>query len=44
MNQLIYSPYLLYINSNGLKIIGLQTDNILFLTNNTFTETKEVKF
>ena len=43
MNQLIYTPYLVYINSNSFGFIGLQTDNILFLTNKTFTEAKEVK-
>jgi len=43
MNQLIYNPYLLYITNNGFRIIGLQTNNILFLTNKTFTEAKEVR-
>ena len=43
MNQLIYNPYLLYTNSNGFGIVGLQTDNILFLTNKTFVKAKEVK-
>jgi len=43
MNQLIYNPYLLYINSNSFRIIGLQTNNILFFTDKTFIEAKEVR-
>ena len=43
MNWLIYNPYLLYINSIGFKIIGLQTDDILFFTNKTFIKAKEIK-
>src|SRR6266702_7691263 len=44
MNQSIYNLCLLYMNSNGFGIIGLQTNDILFLINKTFVETKEIKF
>jgi hypothetical protein len=44
MNQLIYNPYLLYMNSNGFRIVKLQTNNTLFLTDKTFIKIKEVKF
>ena len=40
MDQSIYNSYLLY-NDKPFEIISLQTNNILFLTNNTFTETKQ---
>jgi hypothetical protein len=42
MTQLTYDPCLLY--SNKLfGIVGLQTDNTLFLIDKTFTNTKENK-
>ena len=34
----------MYINSNGFRIVGLQTDNILFFANKTFIEAEKVKF
>ena len=43
INQSIYNPCLLYTNSNSFGIVGLQTNDILFLTNKTFVEAKEVK-
>ena len=43
MEQLTYNPYLLYTLLNGLSIIKLQTDNTLFLANQTFADTKETK-
>ena len=43
MNKLIYNPYLLYTTNNGLKIVGLQTNNILFFADKTFAEAKELK-
>ena len=42
MDQSIYNPYLLYSNK-PFKIISLQTNNTLFLTNNTFVEAKQSK-
>ena len=43
MEQSTYNPYLLYTQSNGLNIIRLQTDNTLFLADQTFTDIKETK-
>ena len=43
MNQSIYNPYLLYTNSNGFGIIELQTNDTLFLTDETFVKAEEVK-
>jgi len=43
MEQLTYNLYLLYSPSNGLGIVGLQTDNTLFLADRTFTDAKETK-
>jgi hypothetical protein len=40
MNQLIYNPCLLYSNA-PFGIVGLQTDNILFLEDTTFIANKE---
>ena len=40
MDQSTYNPCLLY-NDKPFKIIGLQTDNTLFLINNTFTEAEQ---
>jgi len=31
-------------NSNGFRIVRLQTNNILFFADKTFVEAKEVKF
>ena len=39
MDQSMYNPYLLYSNK-PFRIIGLQTDNTLFLVDNTFAEAK----
>jgi len=43
MEQLIYNPYLLYTPLNGLGIVRLQTNNTLFLADQTFTDAKETK-
>ena len=43
MSKSTYDPYLLYTNNNGFSIIGLQTNNTLFLTNNIFVTTKDTK-
>ena len=43
MNQSTYDPCLLYTNSNGFGIVGLQTNDILFLTDKTFVEAKEAR-
>ena len=45
MSQLTYNLCLLYTNTNistmaGFRVVGLQTDNILFIKNNVFTEAK----
>jgi hypothetical protein len=49
MEQSTYDPCLLYTLSNGLGIVGLQTDDTLFLADQTFadaeeTELQEAKF
>jgi hypothetical protein len=49
MEQSTYDPCLLYTLSNGLGIVGLQTDDTLFLADQTFadaeeTELREAKF
>src|SRR6266702_1123658 len=41
--QSTYDPCLLYTQSNGLNIIGLQIDNTLFLADQTFVNIKETK-
>jgi hypothetical protein len=43
MEQLTYNPYLLYSPLNGLGIVGLQTNNTLFLADRIFADTKETK-
>jgi len=43
MEQSTYDPCLLYSLSNGLSIVGLQTDDTLFLADQTFTDTKETE-
>jgi hypothetical protein len=43
MEQSTYDPCLLYTPLNGLGIVGLQTDNTLFLADQTFTDTKETE-
>ena len=43
IEQLTYDPYLLYTLLNGLSIIRLQTDNTLFLADQTFTDVGETK-
>jgi hypothetical protein len=43
MEQLTYNPCLLYTQSNGFSIIGLQIDNTLFLVDQTFVDAKETK-
>lgn len=40
---MIYNLCFLYTNSNSFKIIGLQTNNILILANNIFTDTEKKK-
>jgi hypothetical protein len=43
MEQLTYDPCLLYTLTNGLGIIGLQTDDTLFLADKTFADAKEAE-
>jgi len=43
MEQLTYDLCLLYSLLNGLGIIGLQTNNTLFLADQTFMDAKETK-
>jgi hypothetical protein len=43
MEQLTYDPCLLYTPSNSLGIIRLQTDNTLFLADQTFADAKETE-
>ena len=43
MEQSLYNLYLLYNNFTQFNIIGLQTDNTLFLINNKFAALKEDK-
>ena len=43
MEQLTYNPCLLYTQLNGLSIVGLQTDNTLFLVDQTFADIKETE-
>lgn len=41
MNQSTYDPCLLYTNSNGFAIAGLQTDDTLLLADQTFAEAEQ---
>ena len=43
MEQLTYNPCLLYTLLNGLGIIRLQTDDTLFLADQTFADAEETK-
>ena len=43
MSKSTYNPCLLYTNNNRFGIVRLQTNNILFLTNNIFTTTEDTK-
>ena len=43
MEQLTYDPCLLYTQLNSFSIVGLQTDNTLFLVDQTFMDTKETE-
>ena len=43
MSESTYDPCLLYTNDNGFGIIGLQTDDILFLADNIFATTEDTK-
>ena len=43
MEQLTYDPYLLYTQLNNFSIVGLQTNNTLFLANQTFADIEEIK-
>ena len=43
IEQSLYNLYLLYNNFTQFGIVGLQTDNILFLANNKFAALKEDK-
>ena len=43
MEQLTYNFYLLYTLLNGFGIIRLQTNNTLFLADQTFIDAKETK-
>ena len=42
MQELTYDPYLLYTNENGFRVISLQTNDTLFLTNNTFAALEDL--
>lgn len=41
MSELIYDPCLLYTNENGFGVVGLQTDDTLFLANKVFADAEE---
>jgi len=43
MEQSTYDPCLLYTLSNSLRIVRLQTDNTLFLADQTFADAKEAE-
>jgi hypothetical protein len=43
MSQSTYDPCLLYIDYNGFRVIGLQTNNILLLADKTFAESEEIR-
>ena len=44
MNQSTYDPCLLYCNNDdSFGIVGLQTDDTLFLADETFTEAEQVE-
>jgi hypothetical protein len=43
MDQSTYDPCLLYTNRNGFGIVGLQTDDTLFLADETFAKSEETK-
>jgi hypothetical protein len=43
MEQSTYDPCLLYTLSNGLGIVGLQTDDTLFLADQTFADAEEAE-
>jgi hypothetical protein len=43
MEQSTYDPCLLYTLSNGLDIVGLQIDDTLFFTDQTFTDAEETE-
>ena len=41
MQELTYDPCLLYTNKNGFRVVGLQTNDMLFLTNNIFMASED---
>jgi hypothetical protein len=43
MEQSTYNPCLLYTLTNSLGIVGLQTDDTLFLADKTFADAEEAK-
>ena len=43
MEQLTYNPCLLYTLLNGFSIVKLQTDNTLFLADQTFVDIKKTE-
>ena len=43
INQSTYDPCLLYRNDNSFGVVGLQTDDTLLLTNDTFTDAEQVE-
>jgi hypothetical protein len=43
MDQSTYDPCLLYTNRNGFGVVGLQTDDTLFLADETFAKSEETK-
>jgi hypothetical protein len=44
MSQSTYNPCLLYLNNpTNFKIVGLQTDNTLLLTNSVFAASEQEK-
>ena len=43
MEQSTYDPCLLYTLTNGLGIVGLQTNDTLFLADKTFADAEEAE-
>ena len=42
MQESTYDPCLLYTNKNGFGVVGLQTDDTLFLANDTFAASEDL--
>ena len=43
MNQSTYDPCLLYTSTNGFGVVGLQTDDTLFLADADFASSEETE-